>query len=297
MTEIRPRRSVLSMPGSNARALEKAAQLPTDVVMIDLEDAVAPEAKDASRRAVAEAVAVAAGRFGRREVVVRINSLDTPWGEADLAAIAPAGPDAILVPKVTGSDALVAVGSRLRRLGAPERTRVWAMIESPMALLHITDIASSARDVDTRLACLIVGPNDLAKASRVRLGVPGRPALMPWLMNVVAAARAYEIDVVDGIYNAFRDEAGFLAECEQGRDCGFDGKMLIHPGQIEPANAVFGPTEEAVAEARAIMAIFADPANARRGVVEFEGRMIERLHAVEAARLVAMADAIAARAA
>nr|USU33670.1 CoA ester lyase [Methylobacterium sp. OTU13CASTA1] len=295
MTEIRPRRSVLSMPGSNARALEKAARLPTDVVMIDLEDAVAPEAKEASRQAVAEAVG--SGRFGRREVVVRINPLDTPWGEADLAVIAPAGPDAILMPKVTHSDALVAVGSRLRRLGAPERTRVWAMIESPMALLHIGEIASSARDVDTRLACLIVGPNDLAKASRVRLSVPGRPALLPWLMTVIAAARAYEIDVIDGIYNAFRDADGFLAECEQGRDCGFDGKMLIHPDQIAPANAVFGPTDAAVTEARAIMAVFADPANARRGVVAFEGRMIERLHAVEAARVVAMAEAIAARAA
>ncbi|NEU13314.1 CoA ester lyase [Methylobacterium sp. BTF04] len=295
MTEIRPRRSLLSMPGSNPRVLEKAQGLSADAVMIDLEDAAAPEVKAMARDAVAHAVAARA--FGRREVVVRINALDTPWGEADLAAIAPAGPDAILVPKVTGPDALVAVGSRLRRLGAPDRTRVWAMIESPMALLHIADIASSARDVDTRLACLVLGPNDLAKASRVRLGVPGRPALMPWLMSAVAAARAYEIDVIDGIYNAFRDADGFRAECEQGRDCGFDGKMLIHPDQIATANAVFGPTPEAIAEAHAIIAAFQAPENAGRGAIAFEGRMIERLHAAEAARILAMADAIAARSA
>ena len=295
MTEIRPRRSVLAMPGSNARALEKARGLPADVVMIDLEDGVAPEVKAQGRACVAEAVGVRA--YGRREVVVRINGLDTPWGEADLAAVAPQGPDAILIPKVSGPDALVSVGSRLRRLGAPDRTRVWAMIETPLAILHIGEIASAARDVDTRLSCLIVGPNDLAKTSRVRLGVPGRPALMPWLMNVVLAARAYEIDVIDGIYNAFRDEAGFRAECEQGRDAGFDGKMLIHPGQIADANALFGPSEEAIAEARAIIAVFAAPENRGRGAIAFEGRMIERLHAVEAARVVALADAIAARSA
>ncbi len=293
MTEIRPRRSLLSLPGSHARALEKAQGLPADAVMIDLEDAVAPEAKAAARASVAEAVA--ARRFGRREVVVRINPLETPWGEADLAAIAPAGPDAILVPKVSGPDALVAVGSRLRRLGAPDRTHVWAMIESPMAILHIAEIASSARDVDTRLACLVLGPNDLAKASRVRLAAPGRAPLMPWLMGTIAAARAYEIDVIDGIYNAFRDAEGFRAECEQGRDCGFDGKMLVHPDQIATANATFGPTAEAVAEARAIIAVFQAPENAHRGAVAFEGRMIERLHAVDAARVVAMAEAIAAR--
>ena len=293
MTEIRPRRSLLSLPGSNARALEKAQGLPADAVMIDLEDAVAPDAKAAAREAVAAAVGARA--FGHREVVVRINALETPWGEADLAAIAPAGPDAILVPKVNGPDALVAVGSRLRRLGAPDRTRVWAMIESPMAILHIAEIASSARDVDTRLACLVLGPNDLAKASRIRLAARGRAPLMPWLMSAVAAARAYEIDVIDGIYNAFRDAEGFRAECEQGRDCGFDGKMLVHPDQIATANATFGPTAEAVAEARAIIAVFQAPENAHRGAVAFEGRMIERLHAAEAARVIAMAEAIAAR--
>ncbi|MGU3358973.1 HpcH/HpaI aldolase/citrate lyase family protein [Methylobacterium sp. M6A4_1b] len=293
MTEIRPRRSVLAMPGSNPRLLEKGRTLPADVVMIDLEDGVAPETRAATREAVARAVSE--GGFGPREVVVRINALDTLYGEADLAAIAPAGPDAIVVPKVTGADALVAVGSRLRRLGAPDRTRTWAMIESPMAILHLAEIASSARDVDTRLACLMVGPNDLAKASRLRLGVPGRPALMPWLMSVIAAARAYEIDAVDGIYNDFRDATGFAAECAQGRDCGFDGKMLIHPDQIAPANAAFGPSADEVAWARRILAAFAEPENRSRGVIGLDGKMVERLHAAEAARTVALAEAIAAR--
>ncbi|WP_132249876.1 HpcH/HpaI aldolase/citrate lyase family protein [Methylobacterium segetis] len=293
MTEIRPRRSVLSLPGSSARMLEKAAGLPADVVMLDLEDAVAPEAKDQARGLVAEAVA--GRRFGRREVVVRVNALETPWGEADLAAVAPAAPDAIVVPKVNRPDDLVAVGSRLRRLGAPGPLRVWAMIESPLAILEIGAIASAARDVDTRLACLVLGPNDLAQASRVRLGVPGRPALMPWLMSAVAAARAYEIDIIDGIYNAFRDEAGLRAECEQGRDCGFDGKMLIHPSQIETANTVFGPDEAAIGEARAILGAFAEPENQGRGAIPFQGRMIERLHADEARRTLAMAEAIDAR--
>lgn len=292
MTEIRPRRSVLSMPGSNPRVLEKARALPADAVMLDLEDAVAPEAKAEAREAVAAAVA---GRhYGRREVVVRINPLDGPHGEADLAAIAKAGPDAILVPKVNGPDQLVAIGSRLRRLGADPRIRVWAMIESPLGILHVGDIASAARDVDTRLACLVLGPNDLAKATRLRLGVPGRPALMPWLMSAVAAARAYEIDVIDGIYNAFRDEAGFLAEAEQARDCGFDGKMLIHPSQIATANAVFGPSPAEIAEARAIIAAFALPENRHRGAIALAGRMIERLHLDEAHRTVVLADAVAA---
>ena len=290
MTEVRPRRSVLSMPGSNARALEKALGLPCDVVMIDLEDAVAADAKARARDSVA--AAVAAKGFGRREVVVRINPLDGDHGEDDLAAVCPAGPDAILVPKVSGADALVAVGSRLRRLKAPAQTRIWAMIESPLAILNLADIASAARDVDVRLACLVVGPNDLIKAGRLR-PVPGRAPLMPWLMSAVAAARAYEIDVIDGIYNAFDDAEGFAAECAQGRECGFDGKMLIHPSQIAPANAAFGPAPDEVAEAEALIAVFADPENRGRGALPFRGRMVERLHAEEARRVLGLADAIA----
>lgn len=290
MTEIRPRRSVLSLPGSNPRVLDKARALPADAVMLDLEDAVAPEVKAEARQAVAAAVA---GRhYGHREVVVRINGIDGPYGEADLAAIAAAGPDAILVPKVNGPDALVAIGSRLRRLGAPPALRVWAMIESPLGVLHAGEIASAARDVDTRLSCLVIGPNDLAKATRIRPGVPGRPALLPWLMNVVAAARAYEIDVIDGVFDAFADEAGFLAEAEQARDCGFDGKMLVHPRQIAIANAVFGPSPAEIDRARAVLAAFAASDGREPGTVMFRGRAIDRVHADEAQRTVALGDAI-----
>lgn len=289
MTEIRPRRSVLSMPGSNARALEKAGGLPCDVVLIDLEDAVAPEAKGEARARVA--AAVSEKRFGPREVVVRINPLDGDHGEDDLAALAPAVPDGILVPKVTGPEALVVVGSRLRRLKAQPGIRIWAMIESPLAILNLADIASAARDVDVRLAGLVVGPNDLAKAARMRLA-PGRAALMPWLMGVIAAARAYEIDAIDGIYNAFTDAEGFAAECAQGRALGFDGKMLVHPDQIAAANAAFGPAPEEIAEAEALIAAFAAPENRGRGAIAFRGRMVERLHAEEARRVLTLSEAI-----
>jgi citrate lyase subunit beta/citryl-CoA lyase len=289
MSEIRPRRSVLAMPGSNARALEKARTLPADVVLIDLEDGTAPAAKAAAREAVAEAVA--ARGFGAREVVVRINPPETEDGEADLAALAPVAPDAVLVPKVKSSDALIAVGSRLRRLGAPAATRVWAMIETPMAVVNAAEIASAARDVDARLSALVVGPNDLLKAGRIP--PPGRAALVPWLMQVLAAARAYEIDAIDGVFGHFTEAEGFAAECRQGRELGFDGKMLIHPSQIGPANDAFAPGAEEVAQARRIAAVFDAPENAGLGVVGVDGRMVERLHGEAARRTLALAEAIA----
>lgn len=289
MVEIRPRRSILSMPGSNPRALEKARSLPADVVLLDLEDAVAPNRKAEAREAVA--TAIAARGFGRREVVVRINPLETAHGEDDLARVAPAGPDAILVPKVNRPETLVAVGSRLRRLGAGSYIRIWAMIESPMAVLNIAEIASAARDIDVRLACLVVGPNDLIQAGRLRPRA-GRAVLMPWLMSIVAAARAYEIDAIDGIFNGLDDRAGFEAECLAGRDSGFDGKMLIHPDQIEAANATFGPSPTELEEAAAIIAAFDLPENRGRGAIGFRGRMIERLHMDGARRMLDMAAAI-----
>ncbi|SFL53918.1 HpcH/HpaI aldolase/citrate lyase family protein [Methylobacterium pseudosasicola] len=288
MSEIRPRRSVLAMPGSNARALEKARNLPADVILIDLEDGVAPERKDEARAAVA--AAVAARGFGPREVVVRINPPETEAGEADLAALAGAGADAILVPKVRSSDALIAVGSRLRRLGAPLATRIWAMIETPMAVVNAAEIAGAARDVDGRLAALVIGPNDLVTAARIR--PPGRAALRPWLMTVLAAARAYEIEAIDGVFSGLDDAAGFEAECREGRDLGFDGKMLIHPSQIEPANAAFGPGEAEIAEARRVVAAFAAPENQAHGVIALDGRMVERLHVEAARRILALAEAI-----
>ncbi|MDP4024300.1 CoA ester lyase [Methylobacterium sp. NEAU 140] len=288
MSEIRPRRSVLAMPGSNARAIEKARGLPADVVILDLEDGVAPEAKAAAREQVAAAVA---GRgFGPREVVVRINPPDTEDGEADLAALAGAAPDAILVPKVRSSDALIAAGSRLRRLGAPPATRIWAMIETPMAVVNVAEIAAGARDVDARLSALVVGPNDLLTAARIR--PPGRAALTPWLMQILAAARAHEIDAIDGVFSDFADAAGFEAECAHGRDLGFDGKMLIHPSQIGPANAAFGPSADEVAEARRVAGAFDAPETRGRGVIALDGRMVERLHVEAARRTLALAEAI-----
>ncbi len=292
MTEIRPRRSVLYMPGSNARALEKARTLPCDALILDLEDAVAPDAKETARDAVRGAVG--AGGYGPREVVIRVNALDTPWGEADLAVAVEAAPDAILLPKVSHPDTLVSLGARLRRLGAPERTRVWAMIETPLALLRLEAIASAAHDVDTRLACFVMGTNDLAKETRARF-VPGRAPMLPWLAASLAAARAYDLDILDGVYNALGDEAGFRAECEQGRDLGLDGKTLIHPNQIAAANEVFAPGAEEVERARAIIAAFERPENVLSGAISLDGRMVERLHAEMARRTVALAEAIAAR--
>ncbi|SFJ16505.1 HpcH/HpaI aldolase/citrate lyase family protein [Methylobacterium brachiatum] len=289
MSEIRPRRSVLAMPGSNARALEKARTLPADVILIDLEDGVAPGKKAEARAMVAAAVSGAG--FGPREVVVRINPPETEDGEADLAALAGAGAAAILVPKVRSSDTLIAVGSRLRRLGAPLATRIWAMIETPMAVVNAAEIAGAARDVDGRLATLVIGPNDLVKASRIR--PPGRAALRPWLMTVLAAARAYEIEAIDGVFTDLRDAAGFAAECAEGRDLGFDGKMLIHPSQIGPANAAFGPDPADIAEARRVVAAFDAPENQAHGVIALDGRMVERLHVEAARRTLALAEAIA----
>jgi citrate lyase subunit beta/citryl-CoA lyase len=289
MPEIRPRRSVLYMPGANARALEKARTLPADAIIIDLEDAVAPEAKEAAR--VKVVAAVRQGGYGHREVVIRVNAPDTAWGEGDLAAAAEAAPDAILIPKVSDAETLTSVGHRLRRLNAPEKTRVWAMIETPLAILRCEEIARAARDVDTRLACFVMGTNDLAKETRARQ-VPGRAPMLPWLATAVAAARAHDLDILDGVYNGLQDEAGFRAECEQGRDLGFDGKTLIHPNQVGPANEVFAPPAAEIDEARAIIAAFARPENRGKGVISLEGRMVERMHADIAERTVALAEAI-----
>jgi citrate lyase subunit beta / citryl-CoA lyase len=293
MIPIRPRRSALYMPGSNARAIGKAKTLAADVVIFDLEDAVAPDAKAQAREQVC--AAVAAGGYGLRELVIRINALETPWGEADLAAAIAAAPDAILVPKVSSAETLAAVGLRLRKLGAAERTKIWAMIETPLAILRAENIASAARDVDTRLACFVMGTNDLAKDTRARL-LPGRAAMLPWLMTALAAARAHGIDILDGVYNNLSDADGFRTECEQGRDCGFDGKTLIHPDQIAAANEIYAPSQQEIESARAIVAAFEEPENAGKGAISLNGRMVERLHAEMAKRTLALAEAIAEQA-
>jgi citrate lyase subunit beta/citryl-CoA lyase len=291
---IRPRRSVLYMPGSNARAIEKARTLPADGLILDLEDAVAPDAKEAARAQVLEAVK--AGGFGPREVFVRVNGIGTPWFADDLAAFAHAAPDAILVPKIQSAEQLEHVGTRLLDLHADRRIRIWAMIETPLAVFNIAAIAVAARDSESRLAGFVLGTNDLAKETRARI-VPGRGPMVPWLMACVAAAHAYGIDVLDGVYNDIGNAAGFAEECAQGRDMGFDGKTLIHPNQIGPCNAAFSPTAGEVEEARKIIAAFDLPENRGKGVVKLDGRMVERMHADIARRVVAIADAIAASAA
>lgn len=293
MKPIRPRRSALYMPGSNARALEKAKSLDADVLLLDLEDAVAPDVKEEARGQVYEAVH--AGGFGHREVVVRVNGLDTPWGEEDLKAAAACRPAAVLVPKVSAPEDLGRIGARLDALGAPHSVKVWAMIETPAAILSVASIAAAARDPLTRLACFVMGTNDLAKETRARL-TPGRPAMIPWLMQALAAARAEGLDILDGVYNALDDAEGFAAECAQGRDLGFDGKTLIHPKQLEAANRVFAPDPGEVERARAIIAAFEAPENATKGAISLDGRMVERLHAEMAKRTVALAEAIERRA-
>jgi citrate lyase subunit beta / citryl-CoA lyase len=288
----RPRRSVLYMPGSNARAIEKARTLPADAVILDLEDSVAPDAKADARKQVVDAVS--AGGFGAREVIVRVNGLDTPWHVDDVTAAARAAPDAILIPKISTPGQLDAIGQRLFDLKADLRTRVWAMIETPLAIFNILALAAEAHDSETRLVAFVLGTNDLAKETRAHI-VPGRAPMVPWLMSCVAAARVYGVDILDGVYNDLGNAEGFAQECAQAREMGFDGKTLIHPNQIAPCNAAFSPGTDEVAQARKIIAAFDLPENKSKGVVQIDGRMVERLHADMARRTVAIAQAIEAR--
>ena len=289
--QIRPRRSVLYMPGSNARALEKAKSIAADALILDLEDAVAPEAKETARSQVC--AAVKAGGYGHRELVIRVNALDTPWGQADLEAAAAAAPDAVLLPKPgTGAD-IVRATEALARAGAPDKTRLWAMIETPLAILNLADIAAASKQPGARLACFVLGTNDLVKETRADLSINRRPALY-WLSAALTAARAYGLDVLDGVYNNFKDAEGYKRECVHGRRLGFDGKTLIHPDQVAVANEVFAPPAAEVAFARKIIAAFAQPESKGKGVITVDGRMVELLHAEMAARTVAIAEAIEA---
>ena len=282
--DLRPRRSVLYLPGSNIRALDKARTLPCDAVVLDLEDSVAPEAKEGARDQVV--AALAAGGFGRREVVVRVNALTTPWGGADLEALVRVAPDAVLVPKITDAGDLARYDQRLTE--APGPTRLWAMIETCRCLFHLDAIAGLASG--TRLTALVVGGNDLAKEMRAEPGHDRAP-LLPALALSVAAARAHGLTALDGVFNALEDVAGLEAECRQGRAFGFDGKTLIHPGQIETANRVFSPSAEQLAWARGVVDAFADPANADRGVLRVQGKMTELLHLSQAQRMLAVVEA------
>jgi citrate lyase subunit beta / citryl-CoA lyase len=288
----RPRRSVLYMPGSNAKVLAKASTLSADALILDLEDSVAPDHKIAAREQVVQAVR--AGGFGGREVIIRVNGPHTPWGEEDLAAAAAAKPDAILLPKVDGPGAIMVAARTLREAEAPEETRIWAMMETPNAILNAGSIASVAADPSSRLSVMVMGLNDLAKETRARLTL-GRPTMTAWLAGCVVAARAHGVDILDGVYNDIKDLDGFRAECLQGRDMGLDGKTLIHPSQIDICNEIFAPTPAEVESAAAIIAAFALPENAGKGVIQLEGRMVELLHAEMARRTLAITDAIASR--
>ncbi len=290
MSAIRPRRSVLYMPGANERALEKAKTLPADSLILDLEDAVAPEAKVEARSRVCNAVK--AGGYGARELIIRINGFDTEWGKADLRAAVQAGPDAVLAPKVTSGEDIRWLDDAMSEAGASSAPRLWVMIETPLSILDIKDIAGQART--TRLSGFVMGSNDLIKDFRAE-PMPGRENLAACYTLTIAAARAYDLLVFDGVYNDIADAEGFATEAKQARAFGFDGKTLIHPSQVEPCNTIFAPTPDAVQQSRDVIAAFADPANAGKGVLKVNGRMTELLHLAQAERMVAVAEAIAQR--
>jgi citrate lyase subunit beta/citryl-CoA lyase len=282
----RPRRSALYLPASNAKAIAKARTLPCDVVILDLEDAVAPEAK-AEARAAAIA-AVTEGGFGHREVAIRANGLDTEWGAADIAAIAASRADAVLVPKVNSPADIERYERALA--DAPKSMQLWAMIETCESVANLTEIGRCA--ASTRLSLWIMGTNDLAKEMRAQL-TPCRTPFLPFLSMAVAAARANGVAILDGVCNEFRDMEAFEAEARQGLMFGFDGKSLIHPAQIDPCNRVFSPGEAELAWAHAVIAAFDQPENAGKGAIRVEGKMAELLHLEQARRLVAMAERIA----
>jgi citrate lyase subunit beta/citryl-CoA lyase len=283
----RPRRSVLYLPSSNERALEKAKTLPVDGLILDLEDAVAPDAKGQARENAC--AAARSGAYGNRELTIRVNGIGTEWHHADLVAVAAAGPDGIVVPKVNSAEEVHQLVAAMDAAGAPEHTRLWAMVETPVAILHAEEIARAS----DRLAVLVMGTNDLVK----ELGaehVPGRAPIQASLQLALLAARAAAVAIVDGVYNDVKDAEGFAAECRQGRELGFDGKTLIHPGQVDACNAAFAPSEDEIANAREIIAAFEAAQAEGRGVVTVNGRMIENLHVDTARKVLATAEAIAA---
>jgi len=277
------------MPGANTKAMEKAKTLAADVLLLDLEDSVAPDVKDLARTQVADAVK--AGGYGKREVIVRVNALATPWGRDDIAAAGSARPDGMLAPKVESGEEVRALNAAMDAAGFAAAASLWVMIETPRAILNIADIAAAVKG--TRLSCFVMGLNDLAKETRARAGA-NRAAFFTAMSLAVTAARAEGLTAIDGVYNDIANADGFRAECEQGLEFGFDGKTLIHPTQIDTANAVFAPTEDEVQRARSVITAFALPENAGKGVIKVDGRMTELLHLEEAKRVVAVSDAIAA---
>jgi len=285
---VRPRRSVLYMPGSNERALEKAKTLAADALILDLEDAVAPDAKETARSQVV--AAVQAGGYGKRELIIRVNGLATAWGKADIMAAAGSGADGILLPKVEAAADIHSALGHMDGAGAPPDMALWCMMETPQAVLRADEIAAAS----DRIACFVMGTNDLVKD----MGAQHTPMRLPMITALglcMLVARAHDIAILDGVYNEFKDIDGFTAACQQGLEMGFDGKTLIHPGQVVPCNAVFSPSEEQVAFARKIADAFGEAEAAGKAVVVVDGRMIENLHVEQGRRLLAMADAIAER--
>ena len=282
MSDFRPRRSVLYMPGANARALEKAKTIPCDGLILDLEDSVAPDDKTAAREAVC--AAATSGEYGARELTIRVNSIGTEWHDDDLRAAAAAGPDAVVVPKVGSAEEVRSLVAAMEAAGAPDHTMLWAMVETPVAILDALSIARASE----RLGAFVIGTNDLVKELFAE-HVPGRGPILPSLHTALLAGRAAGIAVIDGVYNDVKDTDGFLAECRQGREMGFDGKTLIHPGQVEGANEAFAPSAQAVEDARGIVEAWESRTS---GVVTYNGRMIEALHVDSAHRTLAIHDAI-----
>lgn len=285
LTTVRPRRSVLYMPGSNTRALEKAKTLPADGLILDLEDAVAPDAKDEARDNVCRAVS--GGGYGGRELIIRINGLDTPWGREDIAAAAKAGPDAILLPKVESADMVLAAESLMAEAGAPAHCTIWCMMETPRGILHAEEIAGAS----PLLGAFVIGSSDLTKDLHAH-HTPMRLPILTSLSICLLAARAAGLAIVDGVYLDLADEDGFRAACQQGLELGFDGKTLIHPKQLAAANEVFAPSPDEVALARRIIEAFAEADSQGKAVAVVDGKLVENLHAENARRLVALADAI-----
>jgi len=284
---LRPRRSVLYMPGANERALEKAKGIPADALILDLEDAVAPDAKAEARARVC--AAAASGEYGAKEIAIRINGIGTQWHDDDIAAASAAGPNAIVVPKVNSAEEVAQLVASFEAAGAPAHTKLWAMLETPVAILNAESIATAS----DRLTVLVMGTNDLAKELYAE-HVPGRAPLQFGLQKCLMVARLAGKVILDGVYNDIKDDEGFRAEALQGKQFGFDGKTLIHPSQVEPCNEVFAPSEDEIEHSRKVIAAFKEAQTEGRGVVTVDGRMIENLHVDSALRILAVADAIAA---
>ncbi len=285
MSDLRPRRSVLYMPGANPRALEKAKSIPADTLILDLEDAVAPDAKAEARRNVV--AAVASGEYSTKELTIRCNGLDTEWGLDDLKAAAEVGPHGVVIPKINSVDELRRVEEVLTAANAPSHTKIWAMLESPHAVMRAYEICSAS----DRLTVLVMGTNDLAKELRCAM-VPDRTPLLHGLSVCLNAARAADKVILDGVFNAIDNAEGFAAECRQGAAMGFDGKTLIHPSQVDPCNTAYSPTDSEIEHARRVIAAFDEALAAGKGVVTLDGRMIENLHVDNARRVFAVTEAI-----